>query len=362
MVGPVEARLHERGCMGRTSRISGLYKLPPERQQIVADWARLTPEQAAALEGALSLAQADKMVENAIGVLRAAVGRRHQFPSSTARDVPGADGHRGAVGGGRRQHAAKLARAGGGFHAESTEPLMIGQIQVLDVAIRPARWQQVIGRRSSESDRSGQRRDPDDRGAARRRRAGTSRCAIARRGPMLVVHSLYDCRDAMGANTGQHGVRGGWRPMVEELTGGRVGPADPVEPGRPAAAHATRCDPGAALGVRQRRTGRHVPRARIVEASSFAELDPYRAATHNKGIMNGIDAVAIATGNDWRAIEAGAHAYAARDGRLRSLSDWSLTPTATSLGSLELPLAVGTVGGATRVHPTARRRAARSWA
>jgi hydroxymethylglutaryl-CoA reductase len=94
--------------------------------------------------------------------------------------------------------------------------------------------------------------------------------------------------------------------------------------------------------------------ARIVEAYALAAVDPYRAATHNKGIMNGIDAVVIATGNDWRAIEAGAHTYAARDGQYRSLSEWSLTPAGDLLGSLELPLAVGTVGGATRVHPAAR--------
>ena len=172
---------------------------------------------------------------------------------------------------------------------------------------------------------------------------------------MLVVHLIYDCRDAMGANMVNTACEA-LAPVVEEITGGRVNLRILSNLADRRLARARCVVPAHGAGRRPSMPGELVAQ-RIVEAYALAAVDPYRAATHNKGIMNGIDAVVIATGNDWRAIEAGAHAYAARDGQYRSLSTWNgrrPRPGRPLVGSLELPLAVGTVGGATRVHPTAR--------
>jgi hydroxymethylglutaryl-CoA reductase len=168
---------------------------------------------------------------------------------------------------------------------------------------------------------------------------------------MLVLHLIYDCRDAMGANMVNTACEA-LAPVVEEITGGRVNLRILSNLADRRLARARCVVPAAALETPEF-PGRLVAQ-RIVEAYALAAVDPYRAATHNKGIMNGIDAVVIATGNDWRAIEAGAHTYAARHGAYRSLSTWALNAEGDLVGSLELPLAVGTVGGATRVHPTAR--------
>jgi hydroxymethylglutaryl-CoA reductase len=175
-------------------------------------------------------------------------------------------------------------------------------------------------------------------------------------GPFLVVHVLYDARDAMGANA-VNTVCEALAPAVEQITGGRVhlrilsnlsdrrtATARCVIP---AAALAFQGDAGLAYPGERVRDG-------ILEAYAFAAADPYRAATHNKGILNGVDPVVVATGNDWRAVEAGAHAYAARQGRYTSLSVWEKDAAGALSGALEMPLAVGIVGGATRVHPTAR--------
>jgi len=170
-------------------------------------------------------------------------------------------------------------------------------------------------------------------------------------GPMLVAHLLYDTRDAMGANTVNTAAEA-LAPLVEEITGGRVHLRilSNLADRRLARASCTIPQSELAFGDYE---GEQVVQG-IVEAYAFAAADPYRAATHNKGIMNGIDAVALACGQDWRAIEAGAHAYAARDGRYTSLSTWSRDREGRLVGTLELPLAVGTVGGATRVHPGAQ--------
>jgi hydroxymethylglutaryl-CoA reductase len=177
-------------------------------------------------------------------------------------------------------------------------------------------------------------------------------------GPMLVVHLIYDCRDAMGANMVNTACEA-LAPLVEEITGGRVNLRILSNLADRRLARARCVIPVSALTTADYPGDLVVQR--IVEAYAFAVVDPYRAATHNKGIMNGVDAVVLATGNDWRAIEAGAHAYAARDGVYRSLSTWSVVPgdpaagrETALVGSVELPLAVGIVGGATRVHPLAR--------
>jgi hydroxymethylglutaryl-CoA reductase len=168
---------------------------------------------------------------------------------------------------------------------------------------------------------------------------------------MLVVHILMDTRDAMGANAVNTAAEF-IAPQIAELTGGRVNLRILSNLTDERKARASVRIPSDALSTEDE-SGDDVIDA-IVEASVFAEIDPYRAATHNKGIMNGVDAVVIATGNDWRAIEAGAHAYAARSGRYISLSTWRRASDGSLEGTLEMPLAVGIVGGATRVHPTAR--------
>jgi hydroxymethylglutaryl-CoA reductase len=178
-------------------------------------------------------------------------------------------------------------------------------------------------------------------------------------GPFLVVHLIYDVRDAMGANAVNTACER-LAPRIEAITGGRVHLRilSNLADRRLARARCTipvkelAFESGDGLATRQY-TGEQV-RDGIIEAWAFAESDPYRAATHNKGIMNGVDAVVIATGNDWRAIEAGAHAYAARSGRYTSLSTWGKDADGNLVGTLEMPMAVGIVGGATKVHPAAQ--------
>jgi len=337
--------------MGASSRISGFYNLTPaERKQIIANWAELTPEQVAALETGLTLAQADKMVENVIGVYGLPLGIATNFLINGQEIlVPMVIEEPSVVAG--ASFAARLARAGGGFHAETTESLMIGQIQVLDLP-DPRAAAARVQEQSQRLIELANRTDPvivSLHGGARA--IETFVFSDSPVGPLLTVHIIYDCRDAMGANMVNTACEA-LAPLVEEITGGRVNLRILSNLADRRLALARCVIPASALETAE------LPGAlvaqRIVEAYALAAVDPYRAATHNKGIMNGIDAVVMATGNDWRAIEAGAHAYAARDGQYRALSEWSLTPAGDLVGSLELPLAVGTVGGATRVHPTAR--------
>ena len=337
--------------MERSSRISGFYNLTPaQRRQVIGDWAALTPEQTAALEGGLALAQADKMVENVIGAYALPLGIATNFLIN-GHDVlvPMVIEEPSVVAG--ASFAAKLARAGGGFHAETTESLMIGQIQVLDLPDPRAAAARVMAQKQRLIDLAN-RTDPvivSLHGGARD--IETYVFTESPVGPMLTVHIIYDCRDAMGANMVNTACEA-LAPLVEEITGGRVNLRILSNLADQRMASARCVVPAGALDTGDL-PGRLVAE-RIVEAYALAAVDPYRAATHNKGIMNGIDAVVMATGNDWRAIEAGAHAYAARDGQYRSLSEWALTPAGDLVGSLELPMAVGTVGGATRVHPLAR--------
>jgi hydroxymethylglutaryl-CoA reductase len=170
-------------------------------------------------------------------------------------------------------------------------------------------------------------------------------------GPMLVVHLIFDVRDAMGANAVNTACER-LAPRIEAITGGRVHLRILSNLADRRIARAS-CSVRVADLAFGEYSGEAV-RDGIIEAWALAAVDPYRAATHNKGIMNGVDAVVIATGNDWRAIEAGAHAYAARSGRYTSLSTWGTDTDGALTGELELPMAVGIVGGATRVHPGAQ--------
>lgn len=339
--------------MGRTSRLPDFYKLrADERVEIIARWADLTAEETSILIGqqGLSVAQADHMIENVVGVHGLPLGIAANFLIN-GRDylVPMAIEEPSVVAG--ASFAARLVRAGGGFIATSTPPEMIAQIQVLDV---PDPWTarfDLLAAKPRLLEMANQT-DPVVVGLG-----GGARDLEVRViedspiGPMVVVHLIFDCRDAMGANTVNTAAEA-LAPTVEEITGGRVvlRILSNLADRRLARAKAT--IPAEALAFGEF-AGETVVE-RIVEAYALAAADPYRAATHNKGIMNGIDAVVIACGNDWRAIEAGAHSYAARSGRYTSLSTWAKDATGNLVGTLELPLAVGIVGGASRVHPTAR--------
>jgi hydroxymethylglutaryl-CoA reductase len=248
-------------------------------------------------------------------------------------------------------YAAKLLRAGGGITTRTTDPVMIGQIQVLEVVDAEKAEQSVLTQKDQLLKLANQQ-DPIVVGLG-----GGARDIRVRHlpdtpvGPMMVVELLYDCRDAMGANTVNTACEV-LAPKIEALTGGRVNLRILSNLADRRLAFAEGVVPAEALEITD--TPGSIVVDRIVEAYAFAAADPYRAATHNKGIMNGVDAVVLATGNDWRAVEAGAHAYAARNGRYTSLSVWSKDEDGNLHGKLELPMTVGLVGGATRVHPTAR--------
>ncbi len=337
--------------MSVSSRLPGFYqKSVEDRAQIIAQAADLTEDERRALSGGLDVAQADHMIENVIGLYALPLAIAANFVVN-GRDVlvPMVIEEPSVVA--SASFMARLARAGGGFRAGATEPEMIGQIQLLDVADR------VAARASIEAQKTNLLSVANAVNPSIVARGGGARDILVRDidespiGSFLVVHVVYDARDAMGANA-VNTVAEAIAPALEALTGGRAHLRILSNLTDRRRAWATCTIPTAALAF-EAFTGEHV-RDGILEAYAFAAADPYRAATHNKGILNGIDPIVIATGNDWRAIEAGAHAYAARDGRYTSLSAWTQGADGSLEGRLELPLAVGIVGGATRVHPTAR--------
>ncbi len=333
------------------SRLPGFYNLSlEERLKRLSD--RLAPEDVAALSGqaGLSAEQADQMIENVIGVFALPLGIALNFVvNGRERLVPMAIEEPSVVAG--ASFMAKLARAGGGFSAHTTPPEMIGQIQVLELPdLATARHALLENKAHLLAEAA--KIDP-----VLQNLGGGPRDLEVREmpespiGPFLVLHLIYDVRDAMGANAVNTACER-LAPLVESLTGGRVHLRILSNLADRRLARARCTVPLAELSFSDFRA--EEVRNGIIDAWAFAATDPYRAATHNKGIMNGVDAVVIATGNDWRAIEAGAHAYAARNGRYTSLSTWGSDEQGNLVGTLEMPLAVGIVGGATRVHPTAR--------
>ena len=290
------------------------------------------------------------MVENAVGTFNLPLGIGLNFVVN-GREVlvPMAIEEPSVIAG--ASFMAKLARGGGGFIVTTDEPLMIGQMQVLDLSdIENARL--ALLEHKHELLAAADEIDP-----ILKKLGGGARDLEMRIvsdspiGPFLVVHLVYDVRDAMGANAVNTACET-LAPRIERITGGRVHLRILSNLADRRLAHAHCSIPVADLAFDDF-SGERV-RDGIIEAWAFAASDPYRAATHNKGIMNGVDAVVIATGNDWRAIEAGAHAYAARSGRYTSLSTWGKDENGNLAGKLEIPMAVGIVGGATRVHPAAK--------
>jgi hydroxymethylglutaryl-CoA reductase len=336
-----------------TSRIPGFYNLPmDERLDKLAEASGLSCQDIEALrtDNCLVDEQADHMVENAIGSFGLPLGIGLNFIVNDREVlVPMAIEEPSVVAG--ASFMAKLARLGGGFTASMAAPEMIGQIQVLDVKDLIAASLNLYQHKAellTEADSV----DP-----LLKKFGGGARDLEVRIieespiGAFLVIHLIYDVRDAMGANAVNTACEK-LAANVEELTGGRVHLKILSNLADRRLARVGCTIPVAALAFDDF-SGDQV-RDGIIAAWAFAVADPYRAATHNKGIMNGVDAVVIATGNDWRAIEAGAHAYAARDGRYTSLSTWSKDAQGDLIGELEMPMAVGIIGGATQVHPTAR--------
>ncbi|MEE4195783.1 MAG: hydroxymethylglutaryl-CoA reductase, degradative [Anaerolineae bacterium] len=323
-----------------------------ERWKALQDTVVLSAAELAALSGesGLSLETANQMIENVVGLHSLPLGvAQHFVVNGVERLVPMVIEEPSVVA--AASFMAKLAKVGGGFIAETTAPEMIGQIQLLDVEDRNA------ARQAIESEKESLLASLVDSDSSLVKLGGGLRDLYVREvqsgtiGDFLVVHLVMDVRDAMGANAINTALEK-LAPQIEALTAGRAHLRILTNLADRRLAKAVCRIPLATLAFREY-TAEAVCDG-IIEAWAFAEADPYRAATHNKGIMNGIDAVLLATGNDWRAVEAGAHAYAARSGRYTSLSRWWTAENGDLCGELEMPMAVGIVGGATRVHPTVK--------
>ncbi len=332
-----------------TSRLPGFYKLTlQERRRIAAEALGVDVREleAAIGDGGMNVERADKTVENVVGTyaMPFALGLNVQINGRDylAPMVVEEPSVVAAV-----SNASKIIRAGGGFEAESDPPLMIAQIQLDSVDDFDAARAAILG----ETEALFSMADASIPNLVARG-GGARELEVRDLGDgWLVVHLLVDCRDAMGANL-VNTVAESLSDRIAELAGGRVGLRilSNLSDRRNVR---VRCSiPVRDLGF-ENYTGEQV-RDRIVRASDFAERDPYRAATHNKGTMNGVDPVVVATGNDWRAVEAGAHAYAARSGTYRPLCTWRLGDDGALVGFMEIPLALGTVGGTLRVHDGAR--------
>jgi hydroxymethylglutaryl-CoA reductase len=331
----------------KTSRLPGFYKLPIEdRLRVVREFAGLTDEEVALITrvGRLGLDVADKMIENVIGTFELPYAVAVNFLIN-GRDylVPMVIEEPSVVA--AASNAAKWCREGGGIVSIATEQLMIAQVQVVKVPSPHTAVVRILERRREILDVANSTNEILVKlgGGAKDLEVRVLDSPV---GKMVVVHLIVDVKDAMGANI-VNTMAEAVAPTIEEASGGRVllrivsNLAD-----RRLVRSWTRV-PRDVIGGPEVVEG-------IVYAWAFAAADPYRAATHNKGIMNGIIAVALATGQDTRALEAGAHSYAARRGRYEPLSVWEVDANGDLVGYLELPIAVGTVGGSIRSNPMAK--------
>lgn len=334
--------------MAKSSRISGFHKMSlEERIKIFAEFADLSEEEVSLLgkSSVLGMDIAQSMIENVVGTFELPLGLVPNMRVN-GKDVilPLAVEESSVVA--AMANAGKMALSGGGFFASTTGPLMIAQIQCVNLSDPFAAKIKILEHRDEIIELCNQQ-DPLLVKLGGGCRDVEVRVLDTEAGPMVITHIIVDTRDAMGANA-VNTMAETLAPKIEKWTGGRV-----------------------LLRILSNLADRRLARAYclvkkdaippgpevvdgIVTAWAFADADPYRAATHNKGIMNGISALVIATGNDFRAIEAGAHSYAARTGRYRSLTTWEKTAEGDLVGTIELPLAMGLVGGATAVHPMAK--------
>jgi len=333
--------------LSRTSQISGFYKLTPKKRvQIVKDFAGLTDEEVETLlsTGSLKLELANRMIENVVGAFPIPLGIAVNFLIN-GRDylIPMAIDEPSVVA--AASYAAKMTRAKGGFHTSSTEPIMIGQIQAVNIDDPYGAKMAVLAAKEKILQKANEQ-DPMLVSVGGGAKDLDVKVIHATSGPMVITELHVDCRDAMGANA-VNTMAEAVAPLIERITHGRVYL-------RIISNLATKRLARAWTVVTKEELGGEKIVDGIIEAYNFAAADPYRAATHNKGILNGIIGVVIATCNDHRAVEAGAHAYAARSGQYSPLTVWEKNKDGDLVGSIELPMAVGTVGGATRVHPVAK--------
>lgn len=329
----------------KTSVVSGFYKLPVEkRRAFVSQFANLNEEDVLAFSSCLDIATADRMIENVLGTFEVPLGVAVNFRIN-GKDylIPMATEESSVVA--AASNAAKIARIKGGFSTTCSAPLMIGQLQLLHVTDVVTAAQDIL-QHKEQLLKLANAQDKvlvDFGGGAKDLEV---RILDSPLGHMIVTHLIVDVRDAMGANA-VNTMCEALAPMLEEITGGKIrlkilsNLAD------------KRLVKATAIFDKEKIGGDHVVDA-FLESYTLASIDPYRAATHNKGIMNGIDALIIATGNDFRAIEAGAHAYAARNGQYTSLTKYYRNKDGDLVGEIELPMAVGVVGGAANMHPKAK--------
>jgi len=328
----------------RRSDISGFYKLTPEqRLREVQEFADLTDEEVRLLSSghALNLAEANRMIENVVGVFQMPFGIATNFLIN-GKDylIPMVIEEPSVVA--AASNGARMARMKGGFAATTTAPVMIGQIQVTDLPEPRNAVLKVLSEKGRIISKANEQ-DPVLVSLGGGAKDVEARMIETKVGPMVIVELLVDCRDVAGMNAVDT-MAEAVAPMIEDITQGRVYLRIISNLAKRRLARARCVVAKEAVGGDEIVDG-------IIKAQAFAESDIYRCATHNKGTMNGIIAVVLATGNDHRAIEAGAHAYACRNGCYAPLTTWEKNCQGDLVGSIELPMAVGTVGGVTKSNP-----------
>jgi len=329
----------------KSSLVSGFYKLPvKDRIKFVKDFSGLNEDETKLFSSSLDIATADRMVENVLGTFEIPLAVAVNFLIN-GKDyiVPMTIEEPSVVA--AASNAAKIARVKGGFTTKFSKPLMIGQLQLLHVK-DVAEAAQNIMHHKEEILQLANEQDKILVGLGGGAKDLEVRILDSPLGKMIVTHLIVDVRDAMGANA-VNTMCEAVAPFIEDITGGKIrlkilsNLAD------------KRLVKARTVFDKEKMGGEKVVDA-FIESYTLASIDPYRAATHNKGIMNGIDAVIIATGNDFRAIEAGAHAYAARNGCYTSLTSYHKDKNGDLVGEIEIPMAVGIVGGAANMHPKAK--------
>ncbi|HUK75527.1 MAG TPA: hydroxymethylglutaryl-CoA reductase, degradative [Nitrososphaerales archaeon] len=333
--------------MKGSSELQGFYKLTvEERLKLLQKLAGLTDEEAKTLgsTGGLPIEVANRMIENVVGGITLPLGMATNFLVN-GKDyvVPMALEEPSVVA--AASNAAKIARVKGGFVVTNTGPVMIGQIQTVGVRDPKEAARKLVAKKKELMARANEQ-DPMLVSLGGGAKDVNVKVIETLKGPMVIAELLVDCGDAMGANA-VNTMAEAVAPLVEEITKGKVylriisNLAD------------RRLVKATAVFDRQALGGDEVVEG-ILYAYAFADADPYRCATHNKGIMNGVVAVALACGQDTRALEAGAHSYASRSGGYKPLTTWKVNRDGDLVGTLEMPMAVGLVGGAARVHPAAK--------
>lgn len=330
----------------KSSRISGYYKLTPEeRLEKVRKFANLEEKEVKAIAGVgLSTEQAERMIENFIGTLELPIGIATNFLIDE-KDylVPMAIEEPSVVA--AASNAAKMARVKGGFTTSATEPVMIGQIQLTGIRDPHSAKMEILRIKDKIIDKANEQ-DPILVKFGGGCKDIEVRVIDTKLGPMVITHLLVDCRDAMGANA-INTMAEAVAPMLEDITGGNVYLRIISNLAKFRLARARAVFDKDVIGGEEVVDG-------ILNAYAFAEADIFRCSTHNKGIMNGITAVTLATGNDTRAIEAGAHSYAAINGGYKPLTTYEKNKDGDLVGTIEVPVAAGLIGGATAVHPVAK--------